>query len=722
MKYWKALTAAAMLLGLTACGGGGGGDDKNDPPPPPPGTQGALVMEVKTPMPTVQADGSTKLSVEFKIADKNGTGYDLGTTIPSFTLAKLIPGRLGGKTGDVEGPTVWKSFVYGGKTDSAAKPGSDNKGSLEVLGNGSYKYTFSFDPTTVIDPYPGDSAATGGVISWDDSATHRLGIFFGDSAKNTDVVTVVKDWVPSGASPVLTRDILEHQSCDTCHMKQPIHHTTRGSDPKLCVTCHNGSVPTSTRRPLAVVVHDFHSAGKTPKGANYPQDPRNCDTCHKPQTTSTPDANNWTVPTETTCKACHADMASPVKEHHTDEDCRQCHADSLQTKAGVTNVHFGRLSAMHKGADTLKLDFKSARYDSATKAVTVELNISIDGVGINDIETELKPFTYLNAGLLVNLDEGEGNVVPNSHSSVLLKDCASMGSGNFVCTTPPLFADDRVPASDAVLNVAVSDMGLCVDKNALDPGKSGKPALLTCKTLPEITADHFEYITPPNVPVAHFDLGGNPITDYATPVGADKALCSNCHKDFAIHFSGSAYDHAARDLNQCANCHNATRAATSYTGDAADLKYRVHRYHSQGSHYSTTGSPFPGKLNNCEGCHNKEQYNLPNQKNARPSFVSKSTGAGPDKVTGTKDDTRADMYYSPTLVVCASCHLKSPLGNVTPDAPAAGDEFASHMKENGAVFGADTIEAATGQEQCSSCHAVGQDQGVDKVHKVYDFR
>nr|WP_277986501.1 hypothetical protein [Vibrio vulnificus] len=44
------------------------------------------------------------------------------------------------------------------------------------------------------------------------------------------------------------------------------------------------------------------------------------------------------------------------------------------------------------------------------------------------------------------------------------------------------------------------------------------------------------------------------------------------------------------------------------------------------------------------------------------------------------------------------------------------------MIKNGAVFAADTAVEATGKEQCATCHAIGQEQGVDKVHKVYEYR
>ncbi|MDW2151088.1 hypothetical protein R7Q48_31270, partial [Vibrio sp. 378] len=61
------------------------------------------------------------------------------------------------------------------------------------------------------------------------------------------------------------------------------------------------------------------------------------------------------------------------------------------------------------------------------------------------------------------------------------------------------------------------------------------------------------------------------------------------------------------------------------------------------------------------------------------------------------------------------------LANADPDT-VAGDAPLNHMLNHGAVFGADTAAQATGSEQCATCHAIGQSQGVDKVHKVYDYR
>ncbi|MCH7369607.1 MULTISPECIES: OmcA/MtrC family decaheme c-type cytochrome [Aeromonas] len=744
MKYWKALMAAALLFGLSSCGGGDD-SDKNDPPPPTPGDPGSVVFSAKAPVfvsvaaPEGAAAKSTeKLAVDFSLKDAQGNPVEVGTTEISFSVTKLIPGRVvDGPTGPVAGPSIWKAFIY---SKSKATFEKSTAGTLENLGNGNYRYLFAIDFKNVLDPYPTDSADNGGIIAWDDGKLHRLAVTFGSAEEGSTMplINYTLDWVPSGGTAALTRDILEMESCSDCHMDQPIHHSTR-NDPKVCVACHNDSNPTQTgRMSLAVLAHKYHSTGKDnvdaslAKGGHYPQDPRNCDTCHKPATPSTPNANDWTVPTEQTCKACHADYASPVKEHHTGEDCRACHADGNadHASAGVTNVHLNRLKGMQAGAATLKIDIKHALYDVATKQVTIGLSISESG---SPIEMQrLSDIAYMSPGLLVNWDEGEGQVLPNSHSSITLKNCTG-GTGDFTCVTDPIL--EAVPASDAVLTITVADMGLCVEKKATE--LDGLPAgLKACPAdgLKTISKDHFEYIAAPNIPVAHFDLNGNPVDGYQFGVGVEKALCENCHKNFEIHFGGTAYDHAARDFNQCGNCHNANRASF-YTGMAGDLKYHVHSYHAMGSHRGAAHAatedeakaliPFPGKVNNCESCHTQEQFNLPNQKNVRPSVVSKITNFGKDNAVGgigDNADTRANKFYSPALVACGSCHLKSELGNVNLSTPVAGDEWASHMQENGAVFGADTAEAAIGVEQCDSCHAIGQEQGVDKVHKVFDFR
>lgn len=694
MKYWKALVAAAMVLTLSACGGGGDGSDKSEPPPPPPGTPDSLTISASTPVLT--PDG--QLSVQFNVADKQGSGYDLGATIPSFTLNKVIPGRDTTR----QDPAIWKSFIY-----RSGKATSENSGKLEPLGNGQYRYTFAINPTTVQDPYPSDSQSNNGVISWDETATHRLGIFFGGS-NNVPVTNYVLDWVPAGTPAALTRDIVDQSSCNSCHMKQAIKHADR-ADPKLCVTCHNESNPTiATRRSLTTIVHKYHGtldSTDTKTVSHFPQDPRNCDTCHKDATPATLNAGNWQHAQEKACGACHADSTSSTgfDAHITGKInsgavCTQCHGADPASSKSPYMVHLGYMANEAIGRDKLQFTFDDVRY--AAPNIEVELTVTVDGTPAESVNDVLKYVKDGNPAILVNWDQGQGFELATTNpqtfvsgNKIEFSKCVSQGTGRFLCSK------ETGNEVNGTLAATIADLRVCVARKADRNGAFAAGDLLPCSST--ASALSLIAINPVN---AYFRAEGGIDSSYLLKAGADLASCNSCHKDLAVHMS----DHAAKDMSQCTSCHNATRTSF-YAGVPGDLKYHVHSFHALGAKHGGSAT-FPGDISNCESCHTQGQYNLPNQQNARPSLVA------------TTADNKQPKYFSPVLVVCSSCHLKSPLGLVKPDSPVAGDEWATHMKNNGAVFGAETIEAATGVEQCASCHAVGQEQGVDKVHKVYDFR
>lgn len=728
MKYWKAIMAATLLLGLSSCGGGDD-SDKNDPPPPTPGDPGSVVFTAKAPV-FVSVDAPEgaaaktleKLAVDFTLKDSKGNPVDVGTTEISFSVTKLIPGRT---DSGVNAPSIWKAFIYSAKsgtTDYKATFEKSTAGTLENLGSGNYRYLFAIDFKNVKDPYPSDSANNGGLIAWDEDKLHRLTVTFGQKDTAMAPVNYTLDWVPSGSTTVLTRDILEQESCSNCHMDQPIHHTdpTKGpinrADPKVCVACHNDSNPNSSRRPLDVLVHDFHSSGLTTNGGHYPQDSRNCDTCHKPETPTTQDADNWMVPYEKPCAACHSDVDFTDHKGYdpVTKPCSSCHAEGEGATKSPSVAHMGRMANEVMGRDKIVITFDNVSYVAPN--IEVEMSVMVDGTPAESIDDLLK---YVKWGfnalgkpasapyILVNVDKGEGfelsySGIGTKETNVIhFPECIAQGGGKFLCSKA---VEGEVSGN---LAATVAEMQICVARKNDKNGAFAAGDLLPCDS----TASALSYIAiQPTKHYAH--VTGGEDSDYLLKIGADMAACDGCHKDLSFHTEGgNGMEHAAKDFAQCTSCHNAVKTAY-YPGEAGDLKNIVHRYHAMGSGHGG-GSTFPGKVNNCESCHDKAQYNLPNQENTRPSKVQAFDATG--KLLGNK-------YFSPTLVACASCHLKSPLGKVNVSAPAAGDEWASHMQENGAVFGAGTADEATGREECASCHAIGQDQGVDKVHKVFDFR
>ena len=167
---------------------------------------------------------------------------------------------------------------------------------------------------------------------------------------------IVYDFRPDGAAVANTRDIVTIDSCSQCHAGKILNHGSR-KDPNYCATCHTDqvkysfdkeapmladgltfAVQTGTNaqvRPNQAVVngravgnlpnmiHHIHMGEDLVKqGYHYnnddlglfnekrfPQDIRNCTTCHDGSSTAahkTADGDNWKmVPSRLACGACH---------------------------------------------------------------------------------------------------------------------------------------------------------------------------------------------------------------------------------------------------------------------------------------------------------------------------------------------------------------------------------------------------------------------------------
>jgi len=237
--------------------------------------------------------------VTFKVADQNGNPIvGLGSTSKAstatvasypnlaFTLAKLvqptpctsvangnaIPAGCGG-------PNKWVSYlVTTVPTTTAAatatRPSSDANGTLVDNGDGSYKYTFYRDVTTIkaqvaaMTLTGANVAADLGDLTYDANAITRLGMSISGNVAGTGTNTAnavqvvpavpfakpnnaIYDFIPATGKAVALGDagqrlIVDTLTCAECHGKlggipgteQALIHGGARYDPKFCATCH----------------------------------------------------------------------------------------------------------------------------------------------------------------------------------------------------------------------------------------------------------------------------------------------------------------------------------------------------------------------------------------------------------------------------------------------------------------------------------------------------
>ena len=344
-------TIALMLAALSGCGGGSdgaagpAGPAGATGPAGPAGTDAASGATVPSNATAATADAAAAWAalapqvaitgvtiasppvVKFTVTDAAGkpvvglgnksqsaTATVAGLTNVAFTLAKLVPGTSGS-------PSKWVSYLVvrpptvAEKTATPATsscdaatnatwcgtyPTTDTQGTLVDNGDGSYVYTFYRDvkqaatiAASLTDSTDGlAKKADLGDLSFDATATHRLGIQIGGNAPGTgsntpnavtvtpsvpmvNTANIVYDFVPGGGAVSSTRNVVKIDSCSECHAGQVLAHGSR-KDPQYCVTCHTDQIKYSFNKgesPLAADGITFVAPAATlstaMKRANY---------------------------------------------------------------------------------------------------------------------------------------------------------------------------------------------------------------------------------------------------------------------------------------------------------------------------------------------------------------------------------------------------------------------------------------------------------------------
>jgi len=737
--------AALTLFSLILAGCGGEGDSGSPGPVGPGGADGptgptgandvpvtsAETITVHITDVAVSADGGAPL-VSFFLTNELDQGLvGLPAANIRFVIAQLTPGTSGGSS-------EWQSYVTrddGGVANAQADAETATSGTYVDNGDSTYTYTFA----NALTGYPAGP-------TFDATRTHRVGIEIRTNSNgfwpvNIPANNAPHDFMPAGAAPVFTRLIVDNDTCNACHDNLEAHGEAR-FDVEYCVQCHNPSSidgNTGNSVDMKVLIHNIHSArsdyqiigyGNRPHDwadVVFPQDIRNCQTCHDESDANTPQASNWRlVPSRAACGTCHYDDGDamngqndyaidagihPLEMTFTDDmQCVDCHgADATVLSSDDRLVQIPVAHAIPEDIAAEAFQFNIIGVSGISQGGTPVVRFSVtdptNGNASYDIHTD-PAFTEcatrtsrLAIGIAWDTDDytnaGTGNAPaqPISMNPLTAPGCGGTstdeGGGEFSVTSPT-----QVPMTQTGTAAVTID---------------GHPSVVIDGTATSIAVTS---------PVFYAGITDLPAVPRRNAVAIEK--CDDCHNKLSMHGNNRT-----DNIEVCVTCHNPNATDTNRRDvpctdtlgpdDAPiDMKVMIHALHG----YSKTEVPYevcgygnfphtfdftyPGRLNNCEGCHNPGGY-YPVEPGA---ILATTIDAGADATSPT-DDTAV----SPNAAVCSACHVSN--------------DAMQHMIANGGDFAAgkaaDSSLISSGIESCVVCHGPGRALDVKEVHGVGTF-
>jgi len=729
--------------------------------------------------------------VQFQLTDQNGAllqglpAADLG-----LAIAQLVPGQNGSAS-------QWNSYIYGtvapsgcpaGVPACATKPETQatveaaTSGTFVDNGDGTYQYTFLKDITT--DPN----------VAYDASLTHRVAFEIRGLAQANNAAYTFQP--STGATTgIFSREIVETATCDSCHTSLSAHGGAR-VEVQYCVMCHNPGTTdpySGNTLDMKVMVHKIHTGNTLPSiqtanGADttptlglgywivgymkslsnfdtvlYPQDTRNCVTCHVQNVPTLPQAANYeTVPTKEACGACHDNVNFATGANHgsniiaNDTQCTTCHGTSSTIDDGQLQVAVAHVIPEVVAATKFEFLVNTVSFKTVGGQVYPVVNFKIV-----DPTNGNAPYDIFTAAAFAGTDPGTGKpVCANGGTARLAIDIAwetsdytNWGSG----TTPSAWGQPislnplavagcaaAVPPS-AITGPDATGAFTLTSPTALPaaPAANCPPAsTMACAAIANVAAvleGHPGVVTTgpgaTAIPVTSAVGYGNVLgqAPVARRVVVDIAKCDVCHSVLALHG-----DNRNNNPQVCVACHNPastdvgmrqTLTATTPGVDGLweqtiDFKHMIHAIHD-GSVRGAAGAPFviygyggsvnnftdvvyPGQLNRCDACHvGTSYYPVDDTVVQATTFFTGLSKEVPNPTTaGNPIATSANM------AVCSACHV-DPVSK-------------SHMLQNGgSTMVTKDAEGRTipnpnpaNAETCSVCHGAG---GVADVMVVHDI-
>ena len=553
-------------------------------------------------------------------------------------------------------------------------PLHDSGGTWSDVAVGDSKYTFAqalpanFDVTQTL---------TLGVYS-----TRRTKDIVG---KDYNAPAAFMDFRPDGGKATAVFAAINTASCNKCHDPISMHGQFGPpvQDVKLCVMCHTSQMPvTQTGESLnfKVMLHRIHDGANLPSvqagtpyivspGADFstvvfPQDIRNCATCHDPKA---PDAAIWyTNPNRAACGSCHDNINWTTGANHpggqqiNDSSCANCHEPTAEAEydASVPGAHTIEYKSQQLHGLTMKILSVTQAKPGQAPIVKFQINDK-NGAAIDPRPIDTLRFTL-------------GG--PTTDYSTYYSEDA-LPTVTFDGTTSTYTFVKPIPATATGTWMLTCDVEWTVNIKRGD----GKPDITSFTESPANPIFYIAMTDPAPVP---------------RRTVVDINNCNTCHDRIAAHGG-------QRLLTQgCVVCHNPTsndgsrRPAAAGPPESISFQRMIHRIHTGenltqdytiygfgNNAHTFNGVRFSGDRRNCAKCHTDSTYALP-------------TG-------GTLSVVTLRDFFSPQgpgTAACLGCH-----DNV---------DSAAHAYLNTTNFGV----VGKSAEACATCHGTGKDWDVAKVH------
>jgi len=692
------------ISSIGGCGSDGGGESTT-----PPAT--SSINRINVDIQDADINPDRKPVVTFRLTDGKGNPLNRNEASINFIIARIEPGHSNYFNYITR---VQSSPITSVDAVQASSEGST--GAFEDLGDGVYRYTFEI---TLPEGYTRNATHTIGIY-----ATRVMG-------SDTFVSNATFNFVPSGGGGTGIRDIVETQSCNTCHDPLQAHGGSR-RDVKLCILCHSSEIEdpdsgeiveqidpdTGNNIGFNIMVHKIHMGENLPSVQNgvpyeiigfrqgvhdysdvvFPQDIRNCTKCHADIASQHDDYKN--DPSRNSCGSCHDDVDFTQAINHptiqlTDNNCSGCHLPSTGNEfdISVTGAH----TVPAKSKELAGVNFSIVNVQSmetGSDRVRPGQHPEVTFRIVNDNGDVINPSDMDSLSLVFSGPTTDYGITPVRENP--MEDAVPDGSGNFTYAfNTPVPANATGTYTLGIEGYRIQTVG-------------GQNKILVEDVRDAGRNEVFDF------PVADSE---------AIPrrMVVDTALCSNCHgvfsKDFSIHGS------LRNNTEYCVMCHNPseddlevrTIPEGQSTTTTASINFRkmIHKIHTgeeltdkpyiiygfRSSLHDFSDVRFPGDRRNCETCHLPGTQILDPGKGILGNMILPTVehqfklGVGDEKVITNTFTT------SPVITVCTSCH----------------DNLGVSQSGN-MLTGENHLAGPQPESACIDCHIANDPLGVEEVH------